>query len=78
MTTKQAIVILDGLGDSSCVQCSLIAQILKDADEALNKAGCPTGNEHGEYSLAERITGMAKGRDYAWRQLDELRKKSNS
>lgn len=47
---------------------------LSEIDAALNAAGCPIGNEHKTYSKVERIAGLRVALDYAWRQLDELRK----
>lgn len=46
---------------------------LAEAMSALDAAGCPIGNEHKTYSIVERIAGLHKTRDYAWKQMDEGR-----
>lgn len=46
---------------------------LSEIMAALDAAGCPTGNEHKVYDAVERIAGLHKTRDYAWRQLDTER-----
>lgn len=37
-------------------------------DQLLNRAGCSVGNEHRQYSQAERIKDLANSRDYFMRQ----------
>ena len=48
---------------------------LSEIDAALDAAGCPTGNEHEVYDQVHRIAGLHKTRDFAWKQMDELRDK---
>jgi len=41
--------------------------------KALDEAGVPTGNEHTNYTLAERVLLLVIQRDTFMRQVDELR-----
>lgn len=76
MTTKQAIERLDEMQRQIIHGKRIfgdIADILRDAKKVLDSAGVAVGNEHTEYSLAERIKWMADVRDCFRRQVDELR-----
>lgn len=48
---------------------------LSEVMAALDTAGCPIGNEHKTYDAVERIAGLHKTKDYAWRQMDEARER---
>lgn len=49
-------------------------QMQDNVHRILSECGCPTGNEHGNYSLEERIRGLAAVRDSLLRTVDTYRK----
>ena len=55
-----------------------IADIIRDAETALNAAGVAVGSDGKMYTLAERIEWLVRVKEYFVRQTDELREKSSN
>lgn len=53
-------------------------QVIELLTNALDKAGIPTGNEHSNYSLIQRLDYLIGVKNYFVRQTDEARAASKN